>query len=312
MTEWTKFSIGTPNEKGFNSACQKFETISHTSHIDSAFSILDRKEIRPYLVFDESKLNDQRILVSWLSPNYWTTGFRYGNICFDFDFKSLISDKKFYWVESIAYKIPACRILVTDKDHSKNLQPYIHTSQTGPWWYDRTKDQHYFNGTHCLEFMFESAISLKNLRSFNFVDHHNSYCSVHRNEPERCKERGFRAAKGGAKFIARAVALGADLAILAPYLIRPNGAPSSLLELAFEELFAGTSRKVAFTGNLTAKSVQAAAVAQAICSAYSFHSLEAAKQLVAMFSDEDEFVNALAFVVGAVVGLANSEKLVGI
>src|SRR4051794_25924403 len=100
MPAWSKFKVGVPATKGFNSDCQKFGTVSHTSHVDSALSILSRGEIRPYLVFDESLLNDQRILVSWLSPNHWHNGYRYGNIRFDFDFQSLIAGKHFYWVEA--------------------------------------------------------------------------------------------------------------------------------------------------------------------------------------------------------------------
>ncbi len=310
MPEWSKFRVGTPAPKGFNQDCQRFETVSHTSHVTTALSILDRGEIRPYLVFDESKLNDQRILVSWLSPNYWSNGFRYGNIRFDFDFKSLVEGKRFYWVESVAYKIPACRILVTDTNHDGDLDPYDPNSKKGPWWHDTTSDQHYYNGVHCLEFMFECSISLKNIRTIDFVNHHSTFCSIHRTNPNRCEELGFQPSRGGAMFIARAVASGFSLRRLAPYLVQDNGRPNSMLEFAFDELRSRVSRKVIFDGDLKAKSKQASAVAQGICSAFSFHELENAKKLASLFRTEEDCDSALAILVSETVDLANWGYLV--
>jgi hypothetical protein len=249
MAPWTKFKVGTPAAKGFNPDCQQFSTVSHTSHVDVAISIIDRGEIRPYLVSDESILNDRRILVSWLSPNFWGTGFRYGNIKFDFEFNSLIEEKRFYWVESIAYKIPACRILVTDKDHA-DLKGYDPTSKKGPWWHDSTTDTHYYNGTYCLEFMFEDAISMDHLRTLDFVDHHSSYCAVHRNNPTKCTALGHRRARGGAIFLARLATSASSLEQYSSQLVRENGRPNSKLEFAFEELRHRASRNITFTGSL--------------------------------------------------------------
>ena len=115
MKDWEKFKIG--------KYCNPFDLVSYTSHVNSAVDIIRDKEIRPSLVFDELKLNKYRILVSWLSPNYWG-GFRYGNIRFQFDFASLIRDRLYYWVECIAYKVPACRILITDINRDEMLQKY--------------------------------------------------------------------------------------------------------------------------------------------------------------------------------------------
>lgn len=311
MPAWSKFKVGTSALKGFNQDCQRFETVSHTSHVETALSILDRRAIRPYLVFDESKLNDQRILVSWLSPNHWGVGFRYGNIRFNFDFKTLIEDKQFYWVESVAYKIPACRILVTDRDHHGDLESYDPTSKNGPWWHDTASDQHYYNGTYCLEFMFECAINLKNVRTIDFVDHHSTFCSMHRTSPDRCDELGFSAARGGAMFIARAVASGFSLKKLSPYLLQDSGRPSSMLEFAFDELRIQVSRKVNFDGDLKARSKEGAAVAQGICSAYSFHQIESARKLAALFRTEEDCDSALAMVVGETVDLVDWGHLVG-
>ena len=310
MPEWSKFKVGTPAHTGFNTACQAFDTIRHTSHITSALSILDNEKIRPYLVFDESKLNDQRILVSWLSPNQWGVGYRYGNVYFDFDFKSLIASKKFYWVESVAYKIPACRILVSDQNHNANLEPYDPTIPTGPWWHDTHSDKHYYNGTHCLEFMFEASVSLSNMRTFGFVDHHTMYCSLHRKNPGQCKELGFRAQRGGAMFIGRAVGSGFSLTRLSPHFVTPSGRPNSTLEFAFNELRHRVTQKVVFAGDLKAFSKEGAAVAKAICSALSFQQIDTAKQLASLFLTENDCDCALAIAVGETVGLSSWAHLV--
>lgn len=309
-----KFKVGTPSTtKGFtNTDCQPFDTVSHTSHVETALSILDKGEIRPYLVFDESKLNDQRILVSWLSPNNWggAGGFRYGNIRFAFDFKSLIAGKRFYWVESIAYQIPACRILVTDKNHDASLEKYDPTSKDDPWWHDTTNDKHYFNGKYCLEFMFECSINLTNLREIDFVNHHSSYCSIHRMSPQRCRELGFNANKGGAMFIARAVASGFSLEELTSYFIGPNNRPNFMFENAFSELYRRVLRNTLFNGVIKAQSEEGHAVAHGICSAFSFHQIDIAKKLAALFETEQECESALAIIISETVGLTDWNHLV--
>lgn len=310
MPEWSKFKVGAPAINGFNPNCLRFETISHTSHVEPALNILDRGEIRPYLIFDESKLNDQRILVSWLSPNHWGVGFRYGNIRFQFDFKSLIKNKRFYWVESIAYKIPACRILVTDKNHDGDLERYDPTAKEGPWWHDTASDQHYYNGNHCLEFMFECSVSMKDIRAVDFVDHHPEYCSIHRTTPDLCKELGYRSHRGGAMFMARAVASGFSLENLSPYLIQDDGRPTFMLKYSFEELCSRVSRNVSFDGDLKANSKKASAVSQAICSAYSFHQIDTAKKLASLFRSEEECDSVLAMAVSKAVDLEKWAHLI--
>jgi hypothetical protein len=307
---WTKFKVGTPSTNGFNTNCLKFETVSHTSHVDTALSIIERCEIRPYLVFDESILNEQRILVSWLSPNYWNIGFRYGNIRFDFDFQQLIAKKRFYWVEVIPYQIEACRILVTDENHDGQLAPYNPNNKKGPWWYDSSDDQHYYNGNYCLEFMFEAPIGLRVLRKLDFVDHHSDYCSIYRNKPYKCSALGFGASRGGAVFLSRAAVTGYNLKELSAHFIQENGRPNDMTKFAFEELIRPLLRKkVEFNGDLKATSKNAKAVARAICAAFSYNNLNDAKKLASLFQSEDDCVDAVAMVVSKIVGLDDWEQL---
>ena len=309
MSEWEKFKVGVPAIKGFNDDCQRLDSVSHTSHISSAINIIEVGEVRPSLVFDESKLNDRRILVSWLSPNHWSTGFRYGNIRFNFSFSELIENKKYYWVESIAYKIRACRILITDIDRDSQLEPYYPKSKSGPWWFDENNDQHYFNGRHCLEFMIEAPVSLSHLKSFDFVDHHNTYCSVHRHNPKKCPELGLNSSRGGAAFLTRAAVTGVDLSQLSSHFVRENGKPTTELEFALSEFAFKVSRNINFSGSLTEKSKSCVAVMRAIMSAFTFGSTEEAKQLCAKFQDEASFSNVAAMVFAETVGLVDWEKL---
>ena len=303
MSEWKKFKVGVPAVKGFNSDCVRFDSVSHTSHIGSAISIIEAGEIRPSLVFDESKLNDQRILVSWLSPNHWSTGYRYGNVRFDFSFRDLIEGRRYYWVESIAYKVEACRILITDLDRDSKLEPYDPTLKNGPWWFDSVTDQHYFNNNHCLEFMIEAPIKFEHLRNLDFVDHHSAYCSVHRKNQKKCSELGLTSSKGGALFITRAAVAGVDLSRVSAYFVKENGKPTNSLEFAFNDFAFRISRKVKFAGALTPDSASSMAVARAIMSAYTFGSTDEAKLLCGMFQDEESFAAVVAMVVAKTVGL---------
>jgi len=310
MSEFKKFRVGVPATHGFTVDCMPFDSVSHTSHANSAISIIEAGEIRPSLVFDESILNDQRILVSWLSPNHWSTGYRYGNVRFNFSFNNIIQRKRYYWVESIAYKIRACRILITDINREAQLKPYDPTLKNGPWWFDEDGDQHYFNNNYCLEFMIEAPIKLDHLSKLDFVEHHPTYCSIHRNNPKKCSELRNNSARGGALFLTRAAAARLDLSPFSNHFVRKSGNPTDALEFAFSEFASKVSRNVNFTGSLTQESESGQAVARAIMSAFTFGSKEDAKLLCAMFRDEDSFAAAAAMVIGETLGLENWEKLV--
>jgi hypothetical protein len=152
--DWSKFSVGSPSKRQnwTNQSCVPFDSVFHVTHIKNSLTILHDRKIKAGLIFDKSILNLERILVSWLSPNVWGDGYRYGNIRIKFDFNKIIEDKKFYWVESIAYGVPACRILLTDQEHN-NLSPYDPSFNDGPWWFDSSSEIHYYNNNYCIEFL---------------------------------------------------------------------------------------------------------------------------------------------------------------
>lgn len=295
--EWKKYAVG-PSEKSggsLNVDCRFFDTISHTSHAGLAMGIIANNEIRPSLIFDKSKLNKDRILVSWLSPNSWSgVGYRYGNVQFVFPFSGLIKGKQFYWVEAIDYKIPACRILITDQDRSNSLDVYDPRERSGPWWHDAATGRHYFNGNHCIEFMFESIIPLDDLTSITFVAHHNKYCSIHPNNPSKCSEFGVGREAGGAKFLANAVISGISIKEYERFFDDDDIAG------ALNRYTLDVTRNVSHVPDPPACNTQA--LSRAALAAYFYDRVDDAKGIASLFPDKRSFDDAVFALVEEALG----------
>ncbi|MBL8633640.1 MAG: hypothetical protein JNM40_10480 [Myxococcales bacterium] len=307
---WQSFRVGAPssNPGWTNPNCQELRTVAHVTHLPNARRIAEDGRIRADLVFDRSKLNTERIRVVWLSPNDWTNagGFRYGNVRFQYDWNSLIQEKRYYWVESISYGISACRILVTDKDYSTSLEPYDPQVGDGPWWLS-SSGQHYWNGNHCLEFMIEGDISLTDSYNIDFVKHHVSYCNI---DPRTCtyRDRGDREA--GQDFLAL---LGSEKKTwsLTSALETKDGAtvPNRAFNTAFTDLMfkIRTSINVLSWGALTASDALARLIARAV-----LHSLSPpsdwkdATILAAQFQNRDELELAIADLLDTALGVPPS------
>lgn len=298
MNQWKKYGIQ-------DGQAQAFRTVSHTSHIDSAISIVKNNEIRPSLVFDESILNKKRIQVSWLSPNTWHNGYRYGNVMFDFDFQALVADKNCYWVEAIPYTPQALRILITDKE--RELEPYDSTASDGPWRYDKTNKTHFYNRKYCLEFMFESAIDLSHLTKISFVKHHPDFCSIHRKSPRTCADLGMQREIAGARFISRTIAADLSIANL-PGLIALEGRPDASVSFAFSEI-QSLINKADFIGTCKSNDDLAPALAYAICSAFSYGRRGIALKLMGQFKSDSSCRKALANVFAEAIGLQDPTTL---
>ena len=319
MNEWNQFKVvGQPAiGNGFNPTCRQFDTIYHTSHVEQALGIIKSGGIRPYIVSDESKLNDKRIEVSWLSPNHWTTGYWYGNIRFQFPFSALIANKKLYWVEAISYNIAAPRILITDHDRSSEFPSYHPTAKDGPWWFDMNSGRHYFNSAYCLEFMFEHPINLSELIKIDFVDHNEQYCSLNRYNPSSCSELGSKSGQGGAWFITRAIVTGVDLSTHGESFTYQDRIAGNNYRTANNNLgveFNNFCQKFAFNndlfvGNLKSTDPRAEAVMKGVMSHFTFHSLVGAKDLASFFSSEDDFSIVAAKLFASAVGSENWKYL---
>lgn len=302
VREWTSFRVGEPSTdpSWTNMDCLPMRTVKHVTHIASAFQLIADARIIAGLVFDQSRLNTERVLVTWLSPNDWTGagGFRYGNVRFGFDWESIIEGKRFYWVESIAYGIPAARILVTDRDHSATLETYDPTAGDGPWWHDESSGVHYRNGKYCLEIMVEGDLELGGGCRIDFVDHHGRYCSI---APHECQDLGRRRNEAGGVFIAELIARrldplrlkwGDDLRDTVREVFRPIG--RKLREVC-EDL--------GFSGLVEGSTSQAAPIARAILASYVCGDDDELISLMRLFSSSDAVIESCRRLIADTFGL---------
>ena len=181
--EWDrfKFEIG----KGDSN---ELTTVRHVAHVPSARRIMEDKQIRAGLVYDESRLNRSRINVAWVSANTWGPGSIYGTVEFQFSWADLVANQKIYWVEAMPYKPNAYRLLLTKRDVPRGLiVPYDPAKDEGPL---RLKDgKYHWNGACTSEFMIEEDLSLGRCIGLDFVMHHESYC---RPFGSACEDRQHR------------------------------------------------------------------------------------------------------------------------
>lgn len=211
---WSEYRVGTPSTRPdwVNQDCQAFSQVCHVTHIANALSIIPAGVINPQLVTDKSKLNKDRILVNWASPNDWNTvGYFYGNVRFAYEWRPLIAGQRFYWVEVMEeYKPPAPRILITDKNYDghPDLIPYDPTVGDGPWWWDRKQDIHYRNGHINLELMLEFPLFVHDAASISTVKHSDKLCLVH---GPTCRDFAMGQQEAAARFLSGVLGEGLQL-----------------------------------------------------------------------------------------------------
>lgn len=311
VAAWSSFRVGEPSTKRnwTNADCVAFASVGHVAHLDVAFNIIQEHRLKPGLVFGDSRLNTSRTLVAWLSPNYWSHGFRYGSVKFDFAFRDLVKDKRTYWVEVIEYEVTACRILITDQDYDGKLTPYNPEEDDGPWRFDREKNKDFYNSTICLEFMFENEILLDSLSDLSFVDHHDKWCSMHRNSPSRCKEKGKHKGVSGASFVAKIVAAGLDASNVALLWLDEEGAPDMDFSYALNFLGRRLSKNVKFEGELSHNDDAADALARAALNALAIDELTELQALACAFSSESEFLRAVARLIQQSLAAGNESEM---
>lgn len=309
---WVKYKVGKPSATSnwVEPACQEFTTVSHVAHISTAISILTEKVFRAKLVYDESLLNKDRILVVWVSPNDWdgAGGYRYGNIRFFFDWEKLIKDMNYYWVEDIDYKIPACRILITDQDRRSILRPYDPTLGDGPWWHDKPNNKHYRNGSSiCLEFLVEKDLSLADVKSIEFVDHHPQWCSINRSNPTTCPEIGMSRHQAGWRFIANVIGMGLDLdADMISYISHDKikGIDPSFREAANDimlKIKSHSNRGNIYRGCVQSGDAACEPLARAIIGAIGRNNITEAKALIKLFQSELAAIGAYTAILEALI-----------
>ena len=122
MNEWTTYGINIPARSiSVPADGLPLQAVHHVVHLPAARRILEDGCLRGGLIYDESKLKESRICVTWLSANTWATGSIYGNVQFAFPWRNQIRRRHCYWVEAMtAYSPKAYRILLTDRDLSQS------------------------------------------------------------------------------------------------------------------------------------------------------------------------------------------------
>lgn len=298
---WAPYAVGNPSTRtNWNEpACTPFTSISHVTHIENAISILRLGKVLPQLVYDESILNDDRILVNWLSPNYWSPGFRYGNVMFSFDFKALIAGMRIYWVETMsAYNPTALRLLITGQDRSSDdrLMPYNPEDRTGPWWYDRGSETHFRNGNYTLEFMLEDELELGAAQTVSLVNHHNDFCCM---DYAKCPDKGMNSTRAGSIFGAGVVIHGIDCQLL-PF---DEGCHHELAHGVLQHYHSNNHNN--FVG-VTTTPAEEDALARSWLSACYFRRVEDQRTIKQLFSSRETFVRAVGRLLTASFG---AEKL---
>jgi hypothetical protein len=279
------------NRRHKSNECVLFDQISHITHLHLSYQILENQIIRAGLVYDKSKLNKDRILVTWLSPNYWYYGFRYGNVSFNYDFSNLIAGKRFYWVEIVNHSIAACRILITENNYDNLFEPYDPKIAYGPWWYDEQRKEHYRNNNICLEFLFESDLNISDIIELKFVDHHSKYCCIKKG---KCKDLSLNSSKASTYFLAKF--LSNDFAINHNWFneIKNNQTrlKSDMMD-AYDYLIMRLANNVHLIGSIDSKNKSAMPLLKAILNNYSMRQDEDYKQLLTLFLNKREFIETL-------------------
>lgn len=306
--EWNKFSVGSPSTRNnwTNQDCIPFSSVDHVTHINNSLPILIDQRIKSGLVFDESVLNRQRIVVTWLSPNVWALGYRYGNVRLKYKWDKIIKNKNFYWVESIAYGVPACRILITDKKHD-NLSEYDPEKKDGPWWYDTSREQHYYNGHYCLEFMVEADLMLTSDVRVDFVTHHDKWCSIHRYNPKDCSDLGLADWHAAGIFLSYVLARSINIS---PQLFKKDKNEEKIPEIlkyCWSALCFNITEvdNVDFDGETTHRDNVAIPLSRAICNAFANSNNEEVRVLISTFKTKKHFTKSLAKLVAMHFDLDN-------
>ena len=308
---WAKFSVGTPSTRSNwqEPDCLPLETVSHVAHVPVALRIAEDARLRADLVFDKSKLNTERIRVVWLSPNDWSGagGSRYGNVRFTFDWPTLLGSKKAFWVESVAYGVEACRILITDNDYSSVLDPYDPKVRGGPWWVDAT-GQHHWNGKFCLEIMLEADVPVVAAAKVDFIEHHKNRCCI---DYKTCRYCGWQGAKAGAEFLG--LLASAKSALELPGLTEQrDGSLRAKVEVAaaVNMLSARLRKTVCAPGAVGAGDTAAPALARALLRTLADGDLVGERgELASLFTSIDEADDAVRTFIARALGLPDANAL---
>jgi hypothetical protein len=298
--DWTPFGVESKTSDGRT----PLEIVTHVTHVQHGLEIMRTTRIRSRLIYDNSRLNKKRALVAWLSPNRWVHGFRYGNVAFDFEWKKLIKDKNYYWVEVMDYKPSACRILITDQD--RKLLRYEPKKGDGPWYWDRSTDQHWWNGNYCLEFMYEGDLSLDDAKEIRFVNHHDIQCNI---TPITCKDCKLDSDRAGVYFLS---AIAAEKILVPDHLFPGDhgNAKNTMTKLCgpWSRLYR-VLKNMPTEGKSTMDAAEKAAYARAVFASFARRDIKEAKYFAKVFKSNEKLVKTCATLLNNALQLEGIRQL---
>ena len=176
--EWHALRCNAPSSFGLinDNQCVPLKRVLHIAHVAQAQRIITDGFVSASLVRDESRLNQSRVAVSWLSANSWAHGSFYGNVQFTMDWEQVIRGRRLYWVEAIPYGTTAYRFLITDQvlAQSDLVRSYDPKTADGP--VICRDETWYWNSTYTSEFMVAADLSLDAFSRIDFVNHHPQHC----------------------------------------------------------------------------------------------------------------------------------------
>lgn len=179
MPVWSSFGGRlTAAPAPFHAHWSSLDRVRHVTHVAQARRIVEDAGIVPGLV-SQGILASTRERVTWVSPNTWDAGARYGSVEFSFDWLPLVGARHLMWVEPIKYGLQTIRMLLTDRPAHwlpLGVLPYDPAIDDGPiqllagTWYKRHDI--------VVEVMIDGDIPLSLCLELGFVNHHRDYCSL--------------------------------------------------------------------------------------------------------------------------------------
>jgi hypothetical protein len=284
--EWDRFTF----EIG-KGASNELTAVRHIAHVPAARGILEDKQIKAGLIYDDSRLNTSRINVAWVSANTWGPGSIYGTVEFQFAWAELVANQKIYWVEAMRYKPNAYRFLLTRRDIPRGLiVPYDPTKDEGPL---RLKDStYYWNGEFTSEFMIEEDLSLGRCIGLDFVSHHELYC---RPFGTSCADRKHTPQRTGGRFLS--FILAKELHLIDALIKPADGEPPfTPLDTAYDGLDRGLSTQVKFGGSII-EDASCQEIVRGALALYGLDQLDQAKKLLAHLAAKEHLTKALTSII---------------
>ena len=271
-------------------------SVRHIVHVPVARRIIEDGKIKAGLIYDRSRLNTSRLSVTWVSANTWAFGSIYGTVEFQFDWKSLVSGQKIYWVEVMdEYNPPAYRLLLSKQPiDSPLVKSYDPASAKGPL--KLVDNKWYWNGNNTSEFMIAEDLPLENASGLDFVQHNEKYCQTYGNNCDDIRSKPSQARTGGRIL---SYILGHGLHLLDKHLKPSESANEADQNFLFEQAYMGLDRALsssAFGGALN-RDDSCDRITRGALALYGMDQVERAKELLSLISKKERFESSLRRVI---------------